>query len=165
LSGLAALLDSNVVIACIAEAHEHHAASLTLLTEFDPKSCAVAAHSFAEAYATLTRTGDRSPFRFTAEQVRSTLESLRAVTTLVGLTPSQTFDTVCRYAGAGGVGSRFYDALIGEAAVMHRIPAIVTWNVRHMGPLFLSVRFSCHSDFSTVTRVKSEVEDGRAAAR
>ena len=51
----AALLDSNVIIACLVEAHEHHAASFALFTECNPGSFAVAAHSFAEAYATLTR--------------------------------------------------------------------------------------------------------------
>jgi predicted nucleic acid-binding protein len=134
LNGLAALLDSNVVIACVAEAHEHHAPSLALVTEHDPRRLAIAAHSFAEAYATLTRTG--GPFRFTADEARSALESLRVVASLVGLTPSQTFDTVRRYSADGGVGSRLYDALIGQAAVVHRIPMIVTWNVRHMSPLF-----------------------------
>jgi predicted nucleic acid-binding protein len=134
LNSLAALLDSNVVIACVAEAHEHHVSSLAVVTELEPGSFAIAAHSLAEAYATLTRAG--APFRFTAEEAGSALESLRAVASLVGLTPSQTFDTIRRYAANGGVGSRLYDALIGQVAVVHRIPVIVTWNVRHMSPLF-----------------------------
>jgi predicted nucleic acid-binding protein len=136
LTASAALLDSNVIIACVAEAHEHHAASLALLTECDPTIFAIAAHSFAEAYATLTRAGEYAPFGFTAGEARAALESLRAVTGLVGLTPSQTFDTVRRYAAGGGIGSRLYDALIGQAAVVHGIPAIVTWNTRHMARLF-----------------------------
>jgi predicted nucleic acid-binding protein len=136
LNGAAALLDSNVVIASLAEEHEHHAASLALLTAGDPGSFAVTAHSFAEAYATLTRRGDRAPFGFTATEARAALESVRAVVALIGLTPSQIFDTVCRYADLGGIGPRLYDALIGEAAVAHGIPAIVTWNTRHMAGLF-----------------------------
>lgn len=132
----AALLDSNVIIAILAEAHEHHAVSLALLTTGNPKRYAIAAHSVAEAYATLTRLGDRAPFRFTAAEAGAALESLRAVTALVGLTPSQTFDTVRSYASKGGIGPRLYDALIGQAAIVHGIPAIVTWNTRHMDGLF-----------------------------
>jgi predicted nucleic acid-binding protein len=129
----AALLDSNVLIACLAEAHEHHSASLALFAESVPGSFAVAAHSFAETYATLTRP---APFGFAAGYARAALERLRAVTSLVGLTPSQTFDTVRRYAAAGGIGARLYDALIGQVALDHGIPAIVTWNTRHMAGLF-----------------------------
>ncbi len=121
-----ALLDSNVVIAILAEAHEHHAASLALVTEGDAAAYAISAHSYAEAYSTLTGRGDRAPFRFSAEEAWAALESLRAVTRLVGLTPSQTFDAVRAFASKGGVGARLYDALIGQAARVHDIPRIVT---------------------------------------
>ncbi|MGH7154253.1 MAG: type II toxin-antitoxin system VapC family toxin [Acetobacteraceae bacterium] len=130
------LLDSNVIIAILTEAHEHHAASLALLTRRPPLVCAVSAHSIAESYATLTRASDRSLFRFTSAEAWAALQSLRAVALLVGLTPSQTFDAIGAYAANGGVGPRLYDALIGQAAVAHGIPAIVTWNIRHMAGLF-----------------------------
>ena len=129
----AALLDSNIVVACLARAHEHHAASAAIVNECDAGTFAVAAHSFAEAYATLTR---NIPFGFTADEARAGLESVRAATNLIGLTPSQTFDTVRRFAAAGGIGALLYDALIGQVAVAHGIPAIVTWNTRHMAGLF-----------------------------
>lgn len=131
-----ALLDSNVIIACLVEAHEHHAASFALFAEGSPGTFAVAAHSYAETYATLTRP---APFGFAASHTRVALERVRAVTSLVGLTPSQTFDTVCRYAAAGGIGARLYDALIGQVAVDHGISVIVTWNTRHMAGLFPDV--------------------------
>jgi predicted nucleic acid-binding protein len=135
----AALLDSNVVIAILAEAHEHHAESLALVAENDPAAYAISAHSYAEAYSTLTRRSDRAPFRFSAEEAWAALESLRAVTRLVGLTPSQTFDVVRGYAGQGGIGARLYDALIGQAALVHGIPRIITWNTRNMRGLFPTV--------------------------
>ena len=130
-----ALLDSNVVIAILAEAHEHHAASLALLTS-PLRRYALAAHSIAEAYTTLTRQGGHAPFHFTAAEAWAALESLRAVTALIGLTPSQTFDIIRSYADKGGVGPRLYDALIGQVAVVHGVPTIVTWNTRHMVGLF-----------------------------
>ena len=56
------MLDSNIVVAILAEAHEHHAASLALLAEPTRARFAVSAHSYSEAYSTLTRGGERAPF-------------------------------------------------------------------------------------------------------
>lgn len=131
-----ALLDSNVVIAIVAEAHEHHAASLALITSDRPAGLAVAAHSYAEAHATLTRRGDHAPFRWPPDQAWAALESVAAVTGLIGLTPAQTFDAVRTYAASGAIGARLDDHLIGQAAVIHCVPVIVTWNVGHMRGLF-----------------------------
>lgn len=133
----AALLDSNVVVAILSEAHEHHQASLALLlTGADPARYAISAHSYAEVYSTLTRRGDRAPFQFSAEEAWAALASLRAATILVGLTPAQAFDVVRAYSASGGIGPRLYDALIGRAAIVHSIPMIVTWNLGHMRGLF-----------------------------
>lgn len=132
----AALLDSNVMIAVLAETHEHHAASLALFTGSKPVSCALAAHSIAEAYVALTRRGVHTPFRFTAEEAWALLERLRTATSLLGLTPSQAYDVARNYAAARGIGPRLYDALIGQVADVHGIPALITWNVRHMTGLF-----------------------------
>jgi predicted nucleic acid-binding protein len=131
-----ALLDSNVLIAIVAEVHEHHAASLDLLLPERRRSFAVAAHSYAEAFTTLTRRVEHSPFRFPPNEAWAALESVRAVTDLVGLTPAQVFETTRTYAESGGVGARLYDKLIGQAAVVNGIPTIVTWNVSHMRGLF-----------------------------
>ena len=120
----------------MAEAHEHHTPSLALLTEPTGARFAVSAHSYAEAYSTLTRRGDRAPFAFTAAEAWASLTSLRTVTDLIGLTPAQTFEATSRHAASGGTGLRLYDALIGEAAVLYGIPGIVTWNTGHMRGLF-----------------------------
>ena len=131
-----ALLDSNVLIAMLVEAHEHHEPSLALLAGEGGRQFAVAAHSYAEVYSVLTRGGEKAPFRFSPEEAWAALESVRAVTTLVGLTAPQTFDAIRSYAQAGGIGARLYDRLIGEVAIAHAIPAIATWNVGHMRTLF-----------------------------
>lgn len=62
--------------------------------------------------------------------------SVARATSLIGLTPGQMLDAIRRYAASGGVGPRLYDLLIGQAAVHHAIPTIVTWNVGHMQSLF-----------------------------
>ena len=131
-----ALLDSNVVVAIVAEAHQHHAASLDLLMHERRPTFAVAAHSFAEAYCTLTRQGDRAPFRFPPGEAWAMLESVRSSTALIGLTAAQTFDVVRLYAQAGGIGARLYDRLIGECAALHDIATLITWNGGHMRRLF-----------------------------
>jgi predicted nucleic acid-binding protein len=130
------LLDSNVLIAAVAETHEHHAASIALFLGGRALRFAVAAHSYAEAYSTLTRRGGPAPFGFGPGEAWAALESVRAVTDLAGLTPAQTFDAVRRCAGDGGVGPRLYDRLIGEAALAHGLQRIITWNLGHMRGLF-----------------------------
>ncbi len=135
-----ALIDSNVLIATVAQAHEHHAASLALVNGVAPLSLAAAAHSFAEAYNTLTRLGPRAPVAAAPGVAWSALQSLRAATVLLGLTSAQTFDTIGRFAAGGGAGPRLYDRLIGEVAVAHGLAIIVTWNIPHMSSLFPGLR-------------------------
>ena len=143
-----ALVDSNVIIAALAGDHEHHALSADLFDTARGHVLGIAAHSYAEAYSTLTRRGPQSPFRFTAEEAWAALESMRAMTQLIGLTPSQTFETVRSYAVGGGIGPRLYDRMIGETAVVHSIPAIVTWNISHMRGLFPKLDVRTPRDFS-----------------
>ncbi len=48
---------------------------------------------------------------------------------------------------SGGIGPRLYDRLIGEAAVAHAIPRILTWNVGHMRGLFPNLVVTTPTDF------------------
>lgn len=141
-----ALLDSNVIVAMVVPSHHHYAPSLALMSGTD-HHFAICAHSYAEAYNILTRKGDRAPFAFTPEQAWVALESLRGVTDLVGLTAAQTFDAVRQYARDGGIGARLYDKLIGEAALVHGISAILTWNVPHMRGLFPNLHVETPAEF------------------
>jgi predicted nucleic acid-binding protein len=143
-----ALIDSNVLIAILAEEHEHHGPSLGLLVDGRDVQFAVAAHSYAEVYNTLTRRGDRAPFQFTPKEAWAALESVRAVTSLVGLTAPQTFEAIRSYAQGGGIGARLYDRLIGEVAVTQAIPRIVTWNLGHMRSLFPDLTITTPEDFA-----------------
>lgn len=131
-----ALLDSNVVIAALYQDHQHHASSLALFADDIDMQFAVAAHSYAEAYSTLTQRGKHAVFRFAPDEAWAALERVRVRTALLDLTGPQTFDSIKRYSQDGGIGARLYDRLIGEAAVVHGVPRIVTWNVRHMASLF-----------------------------
>lgn len=130
-----ALVDSNVIIAAVAEAHEHHAPSLALV-QASTGDLAVAAHSYAEAFTTLTRRGEHAPFRWPADEAWAALESIAAITRLIGLTPAQTFDAVRSFAAGGGIGARIYDHLIGQAASMAGVASVITWNTGHLRSLF-----------------------------
>ena len=148
---ISTLLDSNVIIAAVAEAHEHHRDSLAVFSG-GKSELAVGGHSYAEAFCTLTRRGDHAPFKFTPDEAWGALESIRAATVLVGLTPAQVFDTARQYARSGGIGARIYDKLIGEAALVHNIPVLVTWNVGHMRGLFPSLTIRTPTQFLKARR-------------
>jgi len=145
-----ALVDSNVIIAALSGDHEHHAASAEIFNEAHRAKLGIAAHSFAEAYSTLTRRGAHAPFRFTADEAWAALESVRSISQLIGLTPAQTFETVRSYASDGGIGARLYDRMIGEVAVVHGIPTIITWNVGHMRGLFPTLAVKTPREFLQV---------------
>ena len=147
-----ALIDSNVLIATLVEAHEHHGPSLSLLARGADARFAVAAHSYAEVYSTLTRRGGPAPFRFTPEEAWAALESVRAVTGLVGLTAAQTFDAIGSYVRSGGIGARLYDRLIGETATAQGIASIVTWNVGHMRGLFPNLTIATPEEWAIARR-------------
>lgn len=130
------LIDTNVIVAALAEAHEHHAPSHALFAAGPQLTIAVAAHSYAEAFTTLTRRGDHAPFRWPPGDAWAALESVAAATRLVGLTPAQTFDAVRDFAAAGQIGARVYDHLIARAARAAGAAMLVTWNVAHFRSLF-----------------------------
>lgn len=142
-----ALLDSNVLIAAITAGHEHHAASLKLFMLERRANFAIAGHSYAEVYNTLTRQGDRAPFHYSPEKAWAALESVRTETALVGLSAAQTFDATRGFSLNGGIGARLYDKLIGQVAVNLGIPVIVTWNVGHMRSLFPDMAVKTPSEF------------------
>lgn len=125
------LLDTNVIVAALAEAHEHHTPSLALFDVDAPWTIAVAAHCYAESYSTLTRRGERAPFQWSPAEAWAALESVAAVTRLVGLSPAQSFDAVRSFAAAGHIGARLYDHLIARAAQSAGAEMLVTWNVGH----------------------------------
>jgi predicted nucleic acid-binding protein len=153
MAGLA-LLDSNVIIASLAEAHEHHDASIALFSMFPDESFAIAAHSYSEAYSILTRKAQSSPFKWSAADAIAALESIAVRCSLVGLTHGQTFDAIRNFAADGGIGSRLYDKLIGEAAVHNGLPTIITWNVSHMRSLFPLLDVVSPAEFAAAAKRK-----------
>lgn len=112
----------------------HHAASRAFLAS--GRKVAIAAYSIAEVYVTLTRRGGAAVYGWQPDEAQAALDRIAILTTVIGLTPTQTLDSVRLFADAGGIGARLYDHVIGRTAALHGIKAIVTWNVRHMRSLF-----------------------------
>lgn len=133
------LVDTNVIVAALAEAHEHHASSLALFAAKPLLKIAVAAHCYAEAFTTLTRRGSHAPFGWPPGEAWAALESVAAVTRLVGLTPAQSFDAVRQFSAAGHIGARVYDYLIARAAQAAGATVLVTWNTGHFRGLMEGV--------------------------
>ncbi len=129
------LIDTNVIVAALAEAHEHHAASFALFEKAPTASLAVPAHCYAEAYTTLIRRSEHAPFRWPPDEAWAAIESVAAITRLVGLSPAQSFDAVRDFAASGHVGARVYDQLIARTARSARADMLVTWNVKHFAGL------------------------------
>ena len=144
-----ALIDTNVAVAILVDGHMNHNSSFALLGAGE-QQIAIAAHSYAEAYNTLTR--KNGVLAYPPDQAWAALEHLRRFTVLLGLTPTQTLEGIRAYAQSSGIGPRLYDRLIGEVAVVHGIPAIVTWNVGHMRSLFPAL---------TVVTPAEWLEDGK----
>ena len=142
-----ALLDSNVIIASVAAEHDDHLPSVALFERYPAKSFAVAAHSFAESYVTLTKCGPRAPCAWDAHDAWTALEAVANATRLVGLSPAAGLDGVRLYASQSNIGARVYDWLLGQSAVLARIPAIVTWNVGHMAGLFPALAVQTPEEF------------------
>lgn len=126
-----ALLDTNVVVAALVDSHPHHAPSFSLLDD-ETRLFVVAAHSLAECFNTLTRRGGGMAYRWSPTDAWIGLRQVSAATRIVTLTSSQTLRAIRKYAEAGGVGPRLYDALIAEAAARAGLPRLITWNVAHM---------------------------------
>lgn len=131
-----ALIDSNVIIAALDADHPHHEPSAVLLGQAPLKLLAVAAHSYAETFTTLTRLNAASPYKWPPARAVASLRSVAGSAELVGMTPAQTLDAVLRYGDNGGMGTRIYDYLIGQAAVHAGLQIVVTWNLAHLRPLF-----------------------------
>ena len=121
-----ALIDSNVVVAAVARMHSHHEPSIALFSQRAKGFYAVAAHSLVEVYSTLTRRGPRAPLAWPPDEALAAIESVAAVTALVGLTPGRSLEAIRDYADTGGIGPRVYDRLIGETARAHGLGRIVT---------------------------------------
>lgn len=131
------LVDTNVIVATLIVEHLHHRPSVTFIAAVDPGQTVIAAHSFAEAYSTLTRPA--LGFNLDPARARDALDRVAGQFAVVALSAQQTLDAIRRFS-AIGIGPRLYDYLIGATGIRYGADTIVTWNTRHFAGMFPQLR-------------------------
>jgi predicted nucleic acid-binding protein len=129
------LIDTNVLVAVSHADHIHHEESKSMVGRIGTARQVISLHSLSEFYNIATRPFPRGLGSAPATVMRM-LAAFEAQHDILSLTPDQHIDAIRHYAASGGIGPRLYDYLIGYVAVVHAIPSIITWNVKHMAPLF-----------------------------
>lgn len=134
------LIDSNVLIAAASEEHLHHGYSRRYLAGVNADDFVTSIHCLSECYNGLTRRPGQGGLSLTPPQAAAAIRDYARAFDLLQLTVEQQLEAYDRFAELGGVGPRVYDYLIGQVAVVHAIPLIVTWNDKHFAPLFRTIR-------------------------
>jgi predicted nucleic acid-binding protein len=123
-----AFFDTSVLVATFYASHQHHRASIDLLTRFSKEDGCCAAHTLAEIHATLTgRTGKE---RVSGEQASLFLGDVRERLTLITLNQAEYLKALEACSALGVVGGGIYDALLAHCAMKADAENIYTWNVR-----------------------------------
>jgi predicted nucleic acid-binding protein len=132
---LRGLIDTNVLVALVDPEHLHHQHSLDVTVGEKPESFAVALHSLTEFFHVATRQSPRG-LGLKPLVAQAFLDDHISAFSIIGLSIEEHFATVRQFATTGRGGPQVYDYLIGQLAVLYNIPLIITWNVKHMAPLF-----------------------------
>ncbi|MBV8972674.1 MAG: PIN domain-containing protein [Sphingomonadaceae bacterium] len=135
------LVDFNIIVAAIVDHHSSHADAMAFINAGDLPPLLVAAHSYAEAYSTLTRRGGPQPYGLDPRRAVEGLRTIQSLSTTVAMNAEQTVSAVEAFADVG-IGARLYDYLIGRTGVVYGANTIVTFNTAHLRALFpaLAVR-------------------------
>ena len=133
---LRGLIDTNVLVAAATAGHLHCEPSLECLESMPLKGLATSLHCLSEFYNIATRNIQRGGSGMTPQAAVDAMENYRENLEVLGLSANQHIDAIRKFAATGRIGAQIYDYLIGHVAVVHRVPAIITWNVKHMAPLF-----------------------------
>lgn len=140
MGGLRGLIDSNVLIAAVTAKHIHQSFSRELLASIASGQSVTATHCLSEFISNATKPLLRGGAGLTPEQAGASLAAYARRLRPLALTIDQHVAALEEFAERGGAGPRVYDFLIGQVAVVHAIPLIVTWNVKHFAPLFPTLR-------------------------
>ncbi len=73
--------------------------------------------------------------------------------------PRRQAEPAYRWAQDSGIGAGLYDRLIGEAAIVHDIPIIITRNIKPMRGLFPSLTVATPNEFGDSLRTGKKQTD------
>ena len=118
--------DTSVLVAASDVAHEHHVASIAVVSRATPEIAYCAAHALAELYSTLS--GGRYLRVLSLAQVLQIIKRIHTVFTVVDV-PNAAYVTMLESAVHQQTrGGRIYDALHVYAATQCHAAVIYTWN-------------------------------------
>ena len=126
------LYDTSIIVAGVIEAHERHVDAHKHLNRRPTEhyQICVAAHTLAEAYATLTRLPRN--LRLSPQETFALIqESVIDAFDIVGLDNEDYVSILRRLSSAGLSGGITYDALLIQAGVKANVDHIFTLNARH----------------------------------
>lgn len=116
--------------------------SATLIDRAKPETYATSRHCLTEFYNASTRRFAVDAEPLTPDAARGAIDVYVDILEVLETSAHQQIEAIRRFAELGGVGARVYDYLIGQVAVVHTIPLIVTWNVKHFTLLFPMLRIA-----------------------
>lgn len=122
-------LDTSVLVPAFLADHPHHAASLAVFVNCEPKNASCASHSLAELYATLTRIP--APHRASPGQALKCVEEVAARFRIINLDTSAILTAIRNAASENVAGGTTYDFLIATCAVQSGADRVYCWNNRH----------------------------------
>lgn len=121
--------DTSVLVPALLPDHVHHPRSFAAFAAASRKNAGCAAHSLAEAYATLTRYPGKQ--RLSAESAALLVQEIGNRLTLVWLDGDEYLAAINRIAAMGIVGGAVYDALIAACVRKAKADVLYTWNTAH----------------------------------
>lgn len=122
-------LDTSVLVAASAVAHENHQNSRRLLEGAEPGSLCTSTHVITELYSVMT--GSLKPRRFSPKVIAPLIEQYAQRITVCTLTLDETLRVIRDCAASGVTGATIYDALILTCARKSKADAIYTYNIGH----------------------------------
>ncbi len=140
------LIDSNVLVAVSSIEHLHHERSVGFFSSIENADLVVAVHSLSEFYNAATRREPRG-VGLTPLIAKAILDKFVLNFEILGLTDREHIEAIRTFSNSGGRGPLVYDFLIGQVALIHNIPMIITWNVKHMAPLFPTLKVLAPTQF------------------
>lgn len=120
--------DSNILVAATLSGHPHHEVSSARLAPLQQGGGALAAHSLAETYTTLTRA---STYRIPPEDAMRILQLAAKTYRVVTLNAAETIHAIENAAAHGFAGPIVYDALLLACARKVNARVIYTSNTKH----------------------------------
>lgn len=123
------LCDTTVLFAASDAGHQHHAASLALVSRATPNHAFVSAHSLAELYATLSSAP--APGMRRLDHVLAAVEHVVDAFSTVTLDLDDYLRVLRRATAVGARSGRVYDGLILKCAERAQVDTVYTWNLGH----------------------------------